>query len=163
LRPRLEQLAEIRVEYERGSDGGAGGLGRALLITGWLASRLGWAPRGYSVSSADGTRLLIFKSGSLLVSVNAVPVEVTASCPSGLVSLTMKTEGSPGVSFALISQPECNGVLTRTELAGRPSLEHTSRLETAGEVELLNEELKFASRDRLYEQALSMVARMTSA
>ena len=163
LRPRLEQLAKIRVEYERGSDGGAGGLGRALLITGWLASRLGWAPRGYSVSSADGTRLLIFKSGSLLVSVNAVPVEVTASCPSGLVSLTLKTEGSPGVSFALISQPECNGVLTRTELAGRPSLEHTSRLETAGEVELLNEELKFASRDRLYEQALSMVARMTSA
>ena len=147
----------------RNQDGGAGGLGRALLITGWLASRLGWAPRGYSVSSADGTRLLVFKSGSVLVRVNAVPVVVAASCPSGLVSLTLKTEGSPAASFALVSQPECNGVLARTELAGRPLLEHTSRLETAGEVELLNEELKFASRDRIYEQALSMVARMTAA
>jgi glucose-6-phosphate dehydrogenase assembly protein OpcA len=163
LHPCLERLSEVRVEYERGPDGGAGGLGRALLITGWLAGRLGWAPRGYSISSADGVRLLIFKSGSLLVRVNAVPVEVAASCPSGLVSLTLKTEGSPAVSFALVSQPECNGVLARTELAGRPPLEHTSRLETAGEVELLNEELKFASRDRIYEQVLSMVARMTSA
>ena len=163
LRPRLEQLAEIRIEYERGQDGGAGGLGCALLIIGWLASRLSWVPRGHSVTSADGTRLLIFKSGSLLVRVNAVPVEVAASCPGDLVSLTLKTEGTPGVSFALISQPECNGVLARTELAGRPPLEHTSRLETAGEVELLNEELKFASRDRVYEQTLNMVARMTSA
>jgi glucose-6-phosphate dehydrogenase assembly protein OpcA len=163
LHPCLERLAEVRVEYERGPDGGAGGLGRGLLITGWLASRLGWAPRGYSVSSADGARLLIFKSGSFLVRVNAVPVEVAASCPSGLASLTLKTEGSPAVSFALVSQPECNGVLARTELAGRPPLEHTSRLETAGEVELLNEELKFASRDRIYEQVLAMVARMTAA
>jgi glucose-6-phosphate dehydrogenase assembly protein OpcA len=159
----LEQLAEVRVEYEQRRDGGAGGLGRALLITGWLASLLGWAPRGHSVSSMHGTRLLIFKSGSLLVRVNAVPVEVTATCPSGLVSLILKTEGSPGVTFALVSQPECNGVLARTELAGRPPLEQTMRLETAGEAELLNLELQFASRDRLYEQALSMVARMTSA
>ena len=163
LHPCLEQLAEVRVEYERALDGGAGGLVRALLITGWLASRLAWAPRGYSVSSVDGTRLLIFKSGSVLVRVNAVPVEIAASCPSGLISLTLKTEGSPAVSFALVSQPECNGVLARTELAGRPPLERTSRLETAGEVELLNEELKFAGRDRIYEQALSMIARMTSA
>ena len=162
LHPCLEQIAEVRIEYERGEKGGAGGLGRALLITGWLASRLGWVPRGYSVSSARGTRLLIFKSGSVLVRVNAVPVEVAAPCPGALVSLTLKTEGSPAASFALISQPECSGVLARTELAGRPPLERTSRLETAGEAELLIEELKFASRDRIYEQALSMVARMTS-
>jgi glucose-6-phosphate dehydrogenase assembly protein OpcA len=163
LRPCLEQLAEVRVEYEQGRDGDAGGLGRALLMTGWLASRLGWQPRGQSVSSANGTRLLIFKSGAVLVRKNAVPVEVAGSCPGGLVSLTLKTEGSPAVRFALVSQPECNGVLARTELAGRPPIEHTVRLETAGEVELLNEELKFASRDRVYEQALNMVARMTSA
>jgi len=159
----LEQLAEVRVEYERGKNGGAGGLGRALLIIGWLASVLDWAPRGHSLNSGDGSRLLIFKSGSILVRVNAVPVEVAGPCPGGLVSLTLKTEGSPAASFALVSQPECGGVLTRTEVAGRPPLEHTVRLEIAGEVELLNDELKFASRDRIYERALSMVARMTSA
>ena len=163
MHPCVEQLAEVRVEYERGQDAGAGGLGRALLMTGWLASLLAWAPRGHSLSSADGSRLLIFKSGSILVRVNAVPVEVAGPCPGGLVSLTLKTEGSPAVSFALVSQPECNGVLARTELAGRPPLENTVRLETAGEVELLNEELKFASHDRVYERALSMVARMTAA
>ena len=162
MHPCVEQLAEVRVEYERGQDAGAGGLGRALLMTGWLASLLAWAPRGHSLSSADGSRLLIFKSGSILVRVNAVPVEVAGPCPGGLVSLTLKTEGSPAVSFALVSQPECNGVLARTELAGRPPLERTVRLETAGEVELLNDELKFASRDKVYERALSMVARMTA-
>jgi hypothetical protein len=75
----------------------------------------------------------------------------------------MKTEGSPAAKFSLISQPECNGLLAVTELAGRPPIERIVRLETAGEVELLNEELKFASRDRVYEQALSMVAHMLSA
>lgn len=165
LRPCLERLAEVRVEYEQERPGAGGGLGRALLITGWLASRLGWEPRGQSVSSADGSRLLIFKSGSVLVRVNTVPVQIdpaAAGCSSGLVSLTMKTEGKAAASFVLVSQPECNGVLARTELAGRPPVERTARLQAAGEVELLNEELKFASRDRVYEQALNMVAQMTS-
>lgn len=166
LRTCLQRLAEVRVEYEKTGDRDRGGLGRALLITGWLASRLRWTPRGQSVSPDDDSRLLIFKSGSVLVRVNIVAVEVdpaAAGCSSGLVSLTMKTEGSPAANFVLVSQPECSGVLARTELAGRPPIERTVRLETAGEVELLNEELKYASRDRVYEQALNMVAEMTSA
>jgi len=161
LRPCMERLAEVRVEYEPERHGGSG-LGRALLITGWLASRLGWVPQGQSFSSADGSRLLIFKSRSVPVRVNAVPLEVD-SCPSGLVSLTMKTEGNPAVSFVLVSQPDCNGVLARIELAGRPPLERTVRVEPVGEVELLNEELKFAGRDRVYQHALNMVAQMISA
>ncbi len=163
LRPYLERISDVRVEYQRGQEGSAGDLGRALLTIGWLGSRLGWAPRGHAVSSADGSRLLIFKSGSLLVRASTVPVEVDASCSTGLVSLTLRTEGNPAATFALVSLPECGGMLARTEVGGRPAIERTVRLETAGEVDLLNDELKFAGRDRVYGQALNMVAEMLSA
>ena len=51
-------------------------------------------------------------------------------------------------------------VRTRAEMPGRRPLERTARLVVMGEVELVNEELKFPDRDRVYEEALSLIAQM---
>jgi len=43
---------------------------------------------------------------------------------------------------------------------GSPPMVRSVRLEVLDEAEILNEELKLGVRDRLYEEALSEVARM---
>ena len=53
-------------------------------------------------------------------------------------------------------------VVTRLELPGRLSVERIVHLAVPDEVELVNEELKYARRDRIYEEALAMIARMTA-
>ena len=51
-------------------------------------------------------------------------------------------------------------VKTLAEVPGSPPIGRSVRLEVLDEVELLNEELKLGIRDRLYEEALRIVARM---
>ena len=51
-------------------------------------------------------------------------------------------------------------VRTSAAMPGRAPLERTARLAVLGEVELVNEELKFPERDRVYEDVLSLIARM---
>jgi hypothetical protein len=48
------------------------------------------------------------------------------------------------------------------EIPGRPPIERVVRLEPLEEVRLVNEEIKFAGRDRVYEEALAMVAGMAA-
>ena len=47
-RPSLDCLERVEISYTPGSDGAMGptGLPAALLLTGWLATRLGWRPTG---------------------------------------------------------------------------------------------------------------------
>jgi hypothetical protein len=50
--------------------------------------------------------------------------------------------------------------VVRCELPGRPTLERAVRLQVLDEIDLLNGEIKFAVRDRVYEEALEMIARL---
>ena len=55
---------------------------------------------------------------------------------------------------------DLNVVITRIEIPGRQPIERTVRLRVLDEIGLLNEELKFPNRDRLYEEVLGAVALM---
>jgi len=62
--------------------------------------------------------------------------------------------------FEVVESEADKTVRTRTELPGLPPLERTARLLTMGEVELVNEELKFPGHDNIYEAALELIAAM---
>jgi hypothetical protein len=51
-------------------------------------------------------------------------------------------------------------VKTLADVPGLPPIGRSVRLEVLDEAEILNEELKLGIRDRLYEEALSVVASM---
>ncbi len=160
-RPYLEQLGEIRIEYQQGAGAVASHWAQPLLLTGWLASRLNWEPVGKFAESDDHSHTIRFKSTYGAVRVQLVSRPSTGTETAGFISLLLKAEGISSATFSLVSQPAENSVLTRTEIARRPPIERTVRAEVVDEVELLNEELKFASRDETYEEALRMVVRMT--
>jgi hypothetical protein len=70
-------------------------------------------------------------------------------------------EASPAV-FTLRRGADGKYAVVRRELPGRPPIEGTARLEVYDEVELVNEGIKSAGRDAVLEEALKMVARITT-
>lgn len=155
----LNDLAEVRLEWQQEAGAEGSRTGQALLLTAWLASRLGWQSSARITPSADPSRVLEFKQGDKPVRVEWV-VHREAGQPSVPFTVNLKTGSEPCANFSVTESAEEGVVRTRTEVPGRGPLERAARLVVMGEVELVNEELKFPERDRVYEEALNLIAKM---
>jgi glucose-6-phosphate dehydrogenase assembly protein OpcA len=155
----LEDLAEISFEWQQDAGSEGSRIAQALLLTAWLASRLGWRPVGRIAAGVNPNRVLEFRRGDKRVQVEWV-VRGKTNKSSTAFTVNLKTASSPSARFSVNESMEDGIVRTRTELPGRAPLERTARLVEMGDVELVNEELKFPERDDVYEETLSLIARM---
>jgi len=158
-RSHLQDLAEVTVEWQQEAGAEGTRTAQALLLTAWLASRLGWRPAARLTPSANPGRVLEFRRGDKPVRVEWV-VNREAGRPSTPFQVNLKTGSAPPANFSVTESREEGIVRTRTEVPGRGPLERTARLVVMDEVELVNEELKFPHRDRIYEEALNLIAQM---
>jgi glucose-6-phosphate dehydrogenase assembly protein OpcA len=155
----LQDLAEVRFEWQVGGSDPSSRVAHALLLTAWLASRLGWQPAGRMVASTSPGRVIEFRQGNNPVRVEWA-VRREASQAPGSFKVDMKTRSSPPAIFTVIESAGEGIVTTSAQMPGRAPLERTARLVVMDDVELVNEELKFPERDRVYEEALALIARM---
>ncbi len=157
-------IAEVKITYGGTGESDAPPQCQALLLAGWLASRLGWNPAGGELLEKNHRRFR-FQVGtsSGAADPRGVEIELTLSSEqkvAGISSVLMKTlDPTPG-TYSLCCNPDEKSIVTHSELAGCPALERAVFFESPQEADLLNEDLKFASRDRMYEQALDAVAKM---
>lgn len=166
----LNRISEIRIVYRGASADSPHCVAQSLLFTAWLGSRLGWNPAGVDASASaapesrngERDRLFKFKGKQGEIRVEMVPGKAGPRCSSGFLSIEMKSAGDGPAVFTLICGDESKCVITRVKLPGQPPRERTAHLQVFDEVALLNEELKFSSRDRVYEEALDMIAFMTA-
>ncbi len=160
-RPYLDQLTELRIEYERESPRILAHRAQALLLTAWLASRLNWeAVVDRSRPAGEEGYSVLFRSSNGPVKALFRPRRFEGGSAGLCVSITMKAGGASPATFSLARGCDGKTVRTRAEIPGRPPTERAVLLPVLDEVDLVNEEIKFAERDRLYEEALAMVARM---
>lgn len=157
--PCLQELAEVKLEWQQGKNANGGRLAQALLLTGWLASRLGWKPSSRIAKNENQTRTLEFDREGKRIRVECV-TQPGAGERSTPISVTLKTGTNSPSQFSVIVSEERGTMHTRAELPGRPPIERAVHLISMEEVELLNEELKFPGRDRVYEEALGVIASM---
>jgi glucose-6-phosphate dehydrogenase assembly protein OpcA len=167
-RPYLNRINEVWIEYRKGAPKVNHCLGQGLLFAAWMAGRLGWEAGG-ALPGGEGRpgtvegqgRAFRFQGRPGEIRVHLVPQSGGPACSSGFLSVELTATGKSASTFSLICGSDSRSVVTRITLPNRPPVERTSCLEVFDEVGLLNEELKFASRDRIYEEALVMVASMT--
>lgn len=159
-RPYLECLTQVRIEQERRAGEGISRRTESLLLTAWLASRLKWETIEQPEKPIAKTRPFRFKSRQGEVEVELVPLETEGGEIGSFVSVILKAAGTSTGTFSLRSGPNGETALTRSEIFGRPPIERTVRLEVPDEAGLVNEELKYAGRDLVYEETLGMAARM---
>ena len=150
LRPYLDSLTAVHLEHATGSPA------ESLLMTGWLAARLGWRPEG----KADHALRLRSNSGTVLASLNAKPSSDEE--PGSLLALRLAaSRAGDEATFGI--QRSAPRLVTITTEAPQVSLERTVRLPGGGEPEMLAQELAMPGRDPTYEKALAMAAALLSA
>ncbi|MBZ5670405.1 MAG: glucose-6-phosphate dehydrogenase assembly protein OpcA [Acidobacteriia bacterium] len=159
-RPFLDRIRAVRIEYEMESARLTTQRAQGLLLAAWFATRLGWEFRRAETSGENVPRTYYFQAGGREIKVERVVRKVEGGGSGVCFSLELEADGA---RFAFSRGLDGKVVRTLAEVPGLAPLGRIVRIEVLDEVEILNEELKVGGRDRVYEAALALVARMTSA
>lgn len=157
-RPYLQRISELRIEYEMESARLSTQRAQSLLLTAWLATRLGWEFQRAESHGENMPRALYFQSDGREVKVERVLRKVEGGGTGVCFSFVI---GADGARFSFSRGLDGKVVQTVAEVPGLPPIGRTVRIEVGNEVEILNDELMLSGRDHVYEEALALVARMT--
>ena len=157
-RPYLNRIRELHIEYEMESARLNAQRAQSLLLTAWLATRLGWKFLRTEARGENLPRALFFQAGGQEVKVERVLRKVEGGGSGVFFSLVIQADGA---RFSFSRGLDGKVVQTVAEVAGSPPIRTTVRIEAEDEVEILNDELMLSGRDHVYEETLALVARMT--
>jgi glucose-6-phosphate dehydrogenase assembly protein OpcA len=161
--PHLHRLDHVEIDYVAASPGG---LLRALMLAGWLASSLGWdAVDGGASRDGDLIRLRVTRPavGVARGDTRTVMIELRPT-PSddndlvGLSALHLRAVDNVLADFSVehTDNPTC--ARTVAQAVGHPTVSRLARVEHAESADLLAAELRLLSRDRTFSAALQMAA-----
>jgi glucose-6-phosphate dehydrogenase assembly protein OpcA len=170
-RPDLDGLNRIVVEYSAaGVDGAASEQGSAstapgvLLLVGWLASRLGWKPqRASGDDKAVWTIDFTGNAGDVQLTLSVQPdANHSDSAPGTSILRAELGKDSGGIKgssvFSIRLKEGC--LETTATIDGEQRGGRVVPCENRSETDLLREELDMLGRDVIYEEALSMAAKI---
>ena len=75
-------------------------------------------------------------------------------------SIRLEAGSGPQAEFSLARGSDGKCVTTRCSVQGREAVSRNVRLEVLDEVEVVNDELKYLGRNRVFEQTLAMLGQM---
>ena len=160
LRPYLARVKKVTVEYEKTSPRRSAQEAQAWLLAAWLGSRMNWDPAEPATEASDASRTWIFNSTDGRVEVRLVPREFVGGGEGMCFNITLEAAGDPPARFSLKRGPEGICVTTQCAVEGREPVSRNVRLEVLEEIEVVNDELKYLGRNRVFEQTLAMLGRM---
>ncbi|MCU0490746.1 MAG: glucose-6-phosphate dehydrogenase assembly protein OpcA [Chloroflexaceae bacterium] len=163
LLPHLFRLDKVVIDYERDPRQPAN-RAQALLLAGWLASRLGWTPLDNSVSlEGDLVRIhmrrpapTVGPQAMRLVTIELHPAPVVEDSMDSLAAVRLSATDGVQASFVVerTDDPAC--ARTKADLAGMTPIARIVRATQREETDLLATELRLLSRDRTFDETLRM-------
>jgi glucose-6-phosphate dehydrogenase assembly protein OpcA len=158
-RPCLTGIVGVRVGFGVDMDGRDIHPSQALLMVGWLASRLGWTAVGsLAPSEAGGLLFRMARSDGAPIDVRVRPRFERGIEPGDTsgVRLQARHEGNL-YEFVLKRDPDPRHVTATVLLNGEPRSRRVLPLPEPGIEELLREELSIVGSDHVYEDALHVL------
>ncbi|HKC91333.1 MAG TPA: glucose-6-phosphate dehydrogenase assembly protein OpcA [Candidatus Limnocylindria bacterium] len=154
----LDGITGVRVGFAVDMDGRDIHPSQALLLVGWLASRLGWRPLEtlapseaggllFAIARPDGARIMVrvrprFERGLEEGDISGIRIQATGG------------HGARQAEFVVKRQPDPHHQTAAVLLDGERRWERTMPLPSPAIVELIGEELSILGSDRTYEAAL---------
>jgi glucose-6-phosphate dehydrogenase assembly protein OpcA len=156
-RPFLDGITGIRAGFAVDMDGRDIHPSQALLLLGWLASRLGWRPvESLAPSEAGGLLFRMGRADGATVMVRLRP-RFERGLDAGDVSgiRIQATHGGDTAEFVIKRAPDERHATATAIIGGVVRSERVVPLPALGIRELLGEELSIARNDHVYEVALA--------
>jgi glucose-6-phosphate dehydrogenase assembly protein OpcA len=152
----LGRLSRVRVEYVAPLAAPDAIAPKALILAGWLASRLDWRVTGQpSQAKANGARLFSLEKDGQAIVIEFQRVSHEAVAPGGLARVELVAESEPRAVFVAMRAEDGRNLETQKTLDAET---RTMRVLAGGDMTaalLLAAELEILSHDRLYEEAVA--------
>ncbi|HEX8746337.1 MAG TPA: glucose-6-phosphate dehydrogenase assembly protein OpcA [Pyrinomonadaceae bacterium] len=163
-RTRLENVDRVRIEYVAPEHKPHEIAPKALILAGWLASRLGWrAAAGQSAEGEAGARTMQVERQGRAITLEFRSVE-RREAMHGWIARVELLAGADAPSAFVVARSEDGRYLETQVLTGDERV--ASRLLVGGdktEPELLGRELEILGHDRIYEEAVHAAALLLEA
>jgi len=149
----LDQLDEVVIEYAPQSVDSPVVSARALLLVGWLVSRLGWRPHlKRATRTADSTRF------EFAIDDRAISLDFKRTNrqiePGHLALVTMQSKGDRSVVFTVRRSSDATRIETSVSRDDQKRAQRVLSYEALSEAELIGKELEILGHDKVYEQAV---------
>jgi len=148
----LRQIERIEIDLCR-PPGGRSQRCEALLIVGWLVSRLDWRPTGFT-RLPDGYEMRAKRRGGDVT----FRLRISAGARAGINAIRIQTRGRRGASVFSLQAQEASVGEIRVALAGQSEIVRQTRLESLNEAELLASAIDTLRGEIVFEDALEEVA-----
>lgn len=157
-RAALAGQERVRIEYGAPEGSTDGIATQALLIAGWLASRLDWNIEGQT-NEADQTLFFAHKADGSAVNLELKRVERPAMRPGRIARVELQ---STQHNASFVVQRAENGLHLETHamIEGRPCPGRTLPVRNRSTAELLAREMEILAKDTTYEAAVRLAGRL---
>jgi len=161
-RPLLNRLGKVTIRYAPAANDAAAIPTRALLLGGWLASRLGWTLKPGSAKRTPGSLSFEFS-----VDQHSFEVEFAHTRrdiePGHLALVSLESEGDQPVTFTVSRSADGPRIETSVTRDEAKSAQRVLGYEDLSETELVGKELEILGHDRVYEQAVLAAGELVKA
>jgi len=151
----LDQIELVRIDYVEPESEKESVAPQALLIAGWLASRLGWTLNPRTNESFNFTA-----SSGRTVCVELNRTAVGTRKPGRLVSVELGIVHESPVSFVVERSEDNSLILAEARVGSEVKRGRVLPVRNRNTAQLLAREMEIPSRDRVYQEAVVMAARM---
>jgi glucose-6-phosphate dehydrogenase assembly protein OpcA len=160
-RPLLDEIDLVEISYRSPNDAPDEIAPRALLMAGWLASRLGWEVFAES-SRNEGVVKFELRAGDRSIAI-VFEQDKIAGLTDGLVSSVVLSAGKGAARFSVGKRTDGTKLETEAQIGNERSVGRVLAYENRSEADQLSRELAFLSRDAIYEAAVSRAAQLIDA
>ena len=159
-RPLLDQLNKVVIKYAPPSADGSAIATRALLLGGWLASRLGWRLNAGVPSIAEGQAAFEMTDASG----RNITIEFArtdrAIEPGHIAHVMLTSAADASTVFSVRRSADGNRIETAVTRDEEKKAQRVLSYEGLSESALIARELEIMGHDRVYEQAVQAAAEM---
>ena len=159
-RPLLDSVNHIAIEYSPATADPGALSPRALLLGGWIASRLGW--RLHSASRGAKTSVFAFAKDDRKVILEFVPTERGIE-PGRIAMVTILTAADASAAFRVRRSSDAHRIETVVARGEERVAGRVLSYESLSESELIGRELEILGHDRVFEQAVISAGEMVKA
>jgi glucose-6-phosphate dehydrogenase assembly protein OpcA len=156
----LDAVNHIAIEYSPAAEDTDALSPRALLLGGWLASRLGWQLG--SVSRGQTSAVFEFAKDDRKVILEFVRTEREIE-PRRIAMVTLRTASDASVAFRVRRSSDSHRIETVVARGEERVAGRVLSYESLSESELIGRELEILGHDRVYEQAVIAAGEMVRA
>jgi len=161
-RPQLDRLKSVTIRYSPDPEDAGVIPTRALILGGWLTSRLGWTVDPNSTRRSNGaTTISVSTSGRTL---DLSFAHTRRDIEAGHIALvTLESDTEPSVSFTVRRSADGQRIETSVTFGEETGVQRVLSYEGLSETDLIGKELEILGHDRVYEQAVLAAGQLVEA